>query len=163
MITRSIITTSFFCHDPLCSQVLIQYGHLHWLKGTDIVHYFNDKRVIPPWVFNYLLACIRHDAIMHKIDASSFRILISVDFYVSPIPPIQLHNIYLVQHALLIALLNGAAIYHLHTKKQSRLFIDPDAVLQVEFDFTIIVLKESLKDYDIPQAKLVNSPTHHIN
>jgi hypothetical protein len=76
-----IFTRPFFC-----SQVLIQYGPMHWLKGTDVVHYFNDKRVIPPWVFNYLLACIRHDDIVHKIDAASFRIFILADFYVSPIP-----------------------------------------------------------------------------
>jgi hypothetical protein len=69
-----------------CSQVLIQYGPMHWLKGIDVMHYFNDKRVIPPWVFNYLLACIRHDDIINKIDAAGFRIFISVDFYVNPIP-----------------------------------------------------------------------------
>jgi hypothetical protein len=45
--------------------VLIQYEPMHWLKSADVVHYFNDKindkRVIPKWVFNLLLACIRHD------------------------------------------------------------------------------------------------------
>jgi hypothetical protein len=35
------------------------------------------------------------------------------------------------------------------TKKQSHLAIDPKAVWQVEFDYAVIVLKESLKDYDI--------------
>jgi hypothetical protein len=43
------------------------------------------------------------------------------------------------------------------------LFIDPDVVWQVEFDFTVTVLKDSLKDYGITRAKLVNSLTHHIN
>jgi hypothetical protein len=38
-------------HDHSCSQMLIQYGPMHWLKGVDIVHYFNNKRVIPNWVF----------------------------------------------------------------------------------------------------------------
>jgi hypothetical protein len=71
---------------PRPSQVLIQYGPMHWLKGTYVVHYFNDKRVIPPWVFNYLLAWIRHDDIVQKIDTAGFRILILADFYVSPIP-----------------------------------------------------------------------------
>jgi hypothetical protein len=86
MITTPIVTTSLFYHDPLCSQVLIQYGPMHWLKGKDVVRYFNDKRVISPWVFDYLLACIRHDDIVHKIDAANFRIFISADFSVSHIP-----------------------------------------------------------------------------
>jgi hypothetical protein len=66
--------------------MLIQYGSMHWLKGTNVVHYFNDKRVIPKWVFNFLLACIRHDDIVHKIDAAGFRIFVSTYFYVSAIP-----------------------------------------------------------------------------
>jgi hypothetical protein len=48
-------------------------------------------------------------------------------------------------------------------KKQSHLFIEPEAVWQVEFDYAVAVLKESLKDYDITRAKMVISPTHHIN
>jgi hypothetical protein len=76
------LTQSFiFCHE--CSHVLIQYGPMHWLKGADVVHYFNDKRVILKWVFNFLLACIRHDDIIHKIDVVGFRIFVSPDFYVS--------------------------------------------------------------------------------
>jgi hypothetical protein len=56
---------------------------MHWLKGADVVHYFNDKRVILKWVFNFLLACIRHDDIVHKIDVAGFRIFVLLDFYVS--------------------------------------------------------------------------------
>jgi hypothetical protein len=56
---------------------------MHWLKGADIVQYFNDIRVIMNWVFNYLLTCIRHDDIVHKIDAAGFRIFISTELYVS--------------------------------------------------------------------------------
>jgi hypothetical protein len=56
---------------------------MHWLKGADVVLYFNDKRVTPKWVFNFLLACIRLDDIIHKIDAAAFRIFVSPDFYVS--------------------------------------------------------------------------------
>jgi hypothetical protein len=80
-----------------------------------------------------LLVCIRHDDIVHKIDAAGFRIFISADFYVSPIPT------YTIAQPLLSR----------HTKKQSRLFIDPNVVWQVEFDFAVTVFKESLKDYDI--------------
>jgi hypothetical protein len=59
---------------------------MHWLKGTDVVHYFNDKGVIPKWAFNFLIACIRHDDIVHKIDVAGFKIFVSVGFYVSVIP-----------------------------------------------------------------------------
>jgi hypothetical protein len=63
--------------------MLIQFGPMHWLKGVDVVYYFNDKRVIPNWVINFLLACIRYDDIIHKIDAAGFRIFVPTDFYVS--------------------------------------------------------------------------------
>jgi hypothetical protein len=43
------------------------------------------------------------------------------------------------------------------------MFIEPEAVWQVEFDYNVTVLKESLKDYDITRAKLVISPTHRFN
>jgi hypothetical protein len=49
------------------------------------------------------------------------------------------------------------------TKKQSHLFIEPEAVWQVEFDYVVTVLKESLKDYGITRAKLIISPTHRFN
>jgi hypothetical protein len=62
---------------------MIQYGSMHWLKGAYVVHYFNDKRVIPNRVFNFLHACIRHDDIVNKNDAASFRIFVSTDFYAS--------------------------------------------------------------------------------
>jgi hypothetical protein len=45
----------------------------------------------------------------------------------------------------------------------SHLFIEPEAIWQVEFDYAIAVLKGSLKDYDIARAKLVFSLTHYIN
>jgi hypothetical protein len=63
--------------------VLIQYGPMHWLKGVVALHYLHVKRVIPKWVFNFLLACIRHDDIIHKIDIAGFRIFVSPDFYIS--------------------------------------------------------------------------------
>jgi hypothetical protein len=66
-----------------CSHMLMQYGPMLWLKGADVVHYFNDKWILLNWVFNFLLACIRHNDILHKIDATGFRIFVSPDFYVS--------------------------------------------------------------------------------
>jgi hypothetical protein len=59
---------------------------MHWLKGTYVVHYFNNKRVIPKWTFNFLIVCVRHDDIVHKIDDVGFRIFVFADFYVSAIP-----------------------------------------------------------------------------
>jgi hypothetical protein len=122
---------------------------MHWLKGKDVVHYFNDNRVIPPWVFNYLLVCIKHDDIVHKIDAAGFRIFVSADFYVSPIPTYTIAQPLLSSPFITTAVFNDDPICHRHTKKQSRLFIDPNVVWQVEFDFAVTVFKESLKDYDI--------------
>jgi hypothetical protein len=56
---------------------------MHCLKSADVVHYFNDKRIVLNWVFSFLLICIRHDDIIHKIDAAGFKIFVSPDFYVS--------------------------------------------------------------------------------
>jgi hypothetical protein len=66
-----------------CSHMLIQYWLMHWLKGADVMHYFNDKWIVLNWVFNFLLTCIRHDDIVHKVDAAGFRIFVSPNFYVS--------------------------------------------------------------------------------
>jgi hypothetical protein len=55
---------------------------MHWLKGGDVVHYFNDKHVIMKWVFNYILSFIRHVDIVHKIDVAGFKIFVSPEFYV---------------------------------------------------------------------------------
>jgi hypothetical protein len=143
--------------------MLIQYGPMHWLKGTDVVHYFNDKRVIPKWVFNFLLVCIRHDDIVHKIDTAGFKIFVSTDFYVSAIPA---YTIAQPLHILPYTINNSSQMctnMATTNKKQSHLFIEPEAVWQVEFDYAIAVLKGSLKDYDITRAKLVISPTHRIN
>jgi hypothetical protein len=63
--------------------MLIQFGPMHWLKCTDVVHYFNGKRVVSKWAFNLLLACIRYDDIVHKIDTAGLKIFVSEDFYVS--------------------------------------------------------------------------------
>jgi hypothetical protein len=48
-------------------------------------------------------------------------------------------------------------------KKQTHLFIEPEAIWQVEFDYAVTILKYSMKDYDIIRAKLVISCTHHTN
>jgi hypothetical protein len=42
------------------------------------------------------------------------------------------------------------------------MFIEPEAIWQVEFDYVVTVLKESMKNYDITRAKMVISSTHHI-
>jgi hypothetical protein len=143
--------------------MLIQYGPVHWLKGTYVVHYFNDKRVIPKWVFNFLLACIRHDDIVQKIDDADFRIFVSTDFYVSVIPA----NIIAQPLHISPYIINNSSqlcnIMATTKKKQSHMFIEPKAVWQVEFDYTVTVLKKSLTDYDITRAKLLISPTHRIN
>jgi hypothetical protein len=53
-------------------------------------------------------------------------------------------------------------ILSIKIKKQTHLFIEPEATWQEEFDHAITILKESLKDYDITRAKLVTSSTHRI-
>jgi hypothetical protein len=114
------------------------------------------------WAFNFLIACIRHDDIVHKIDAAGFRIFGSTDFYVSAIPTYTiaqplLSSPYITNNSS--QLCTNLSTTH---KKQSHLFIEPEAAWQVEFDYAIAILKESLKDYDITWAKLVFSPTHRI-
>jgi hypothetical protein len=47
-------------------------------------------------------------------------------------------------------------------KKQTHLFIEPYSACQVEFDYAVTVLKDSMKDYDITRAKLVISRTHRM-
>jgi hypothetical protein len=56
------------------------------VEGYKCCTLFQRQESYTTMVFNYLLAYIRHDIIMHKIYATSFRILISGDLYVSPIP-----------------------------------------------------------------------------
>jgi hypothetical protein len=76
---------------------------------------------------------------------------------------------YTMSQSLHISPYNTNNISHLCTnllttnKKMSHLFIEPEAIWQVEFDYAIAVLKGSLKDYDIARAKLVFSLTHYIN
>jgi hypothetical protein len=59
----------------LCSQVLINHGDYLRLRDSNIVHYFNDRHVLKFVLFDYLLTCIRHDDIVHKIDVVGYRIL----------------------------------------------------------------------------------------
>jgi hypothetical protein len=73
----------------------------------------------------------------------------------------QLHIIYILHHTLLTIVHTCAPFWQL--KKQSHLFIEPEVVWQVEFDYAITVLKESLKGYNITRAKLVINPTHRFN
>jgi hypothetical protein len=42
------------------------------------------------------------------------------------------------------------------------LFLEADSTWQVEFDYAVSVLKDSMKDYDITRAKLVISISHRI-
>jgi hypothetical protein len=41
------------------------------------------------------------------------------------------------------------------------LFLEPKSAYQVEFNYTVSVLKDNMKDYDITKAKLVISSTHN--
>jgi hypothetical protein len=79
-----------------CRQVLIQHGSMLRLRGQDIVHYFHKKHILTHTCFQYVLSCIRHDNIIHKIDAAGFRIFVSPEFYVSP-SHLQLHIHFLLQ------------------------------------------------------------------
>jgi hypothetical protein len=90
-----------------------------------------------------------HDDIVHKIDAAGFRILVSIDFYVSHIPTFTIAQSLHCSPCIANSIIKCAPICYVHNKKQSRLFIDPDAVWQVEFDFAVNILKESLKDHNI--------------
>jgi hypothetical protein len=99
---------------------------MHWLKGTYVLHYFNDKIIIPKCVFNFLIACIRHDDIVHKIDAAGFRIFVFVDFYVSVVPT------YTIEQPLLSSpyITNNSSqlctnLLTTH-KQQSHMFIEPE-------------------------------------
>jgi hypothetical protein len=60
------------------------------IRGEDIVQYSHEKHIPTHPCFQYVLSCIRHDDIVHKIDAAGFRILVSPEFYVSPFL-LQLH------------------------------------------------------------------------
>jgi hypothetical protein len=40
------------------------------------------------------------------------------------------------------------------------LFLEPESAYQVEFNYVVNVLKDSMKDYDITRAKLVISCTY---
>jgi hypothetical protein len=57
-----------------CNTMLIHHGDMVKLRGADIVHYFNEKRVLTPWTFHYLLTCIRHDDIVHKCHTRFLRL-----------------------------------------------------------------------------------------
>jgi hypothetical protein len=43
------------------------------------------------------------------------------------------------------------------------LFVEPDSTWQVEFDYAVTVLKDSMKEYDITRAKMVITSTHHVS
>jgi hypothetical protein len=102
--------TIFYNGHFSCSQTLIQFGPMYWLKGSDVEHYFNEKRVIPNWVFYYLLVCIRHDDIVHKIDATGFMIFVPTYFYV-------LTPAFTSVHMLHIPLYILTTVCTVHTKK----------------------------------------------
>jgi hypothetical protein len=61
----------------------MHYGNLLQLTGADIVQFFNDKSVFSTQIFQYLLLCMRHDEIMHKPEADSYRIFASPKFFIS--------------------------------------------------------------------------------
>jgi hypothetical protein len=80
------------------------------LAGDDIVHYFHEKHIPTHTCFQYMLSCIRHDDIVHKIDATSFRILVSPEFYVIPLL-LQLHIHYFSLLLMIIPLLTDSLEY----------------------------------------------------
>jgi hypothetical protein len=89
---------------------LIRHGSMLRLAGDDIVHYFHEKHIPTHTCFQYMLSCIRHDDIVHKIDATSFRILVSPEFYVSPLL-LQLHIHYFSLLLMIIPLLTDSLEY----------------------------------------------------
>jgi hypothetical protein len=46
-------------------------------------------------------------------------------------------------------------------QKQMHMFLDPEFDQHVHFNYTVSVLRDNMKDYNINRAKLVSSHTHH--
>ena len=66
-----------FC---VCIVNLISFGLFLQLSGEDIVDSFSDGKQVEQQVIDYIVACLRYDDIVHRVDASGYRIFISPDF-----------------------------------------------------------------------------------
>jgi hypothetical protein len=105
------------------------------LWGQDIVHYFHEKHILTHPCFQYMLSCIRHDDIVPKIDSAGFRIFVSLEFYVSP---------FLFQRHI-----------HCLLHRQMHLNMDLEFGTPILFNYSVIILRDNMQDYDINRVKLV--------
>ncbi|KAL6598274.1 hypothetical protein ACP70R_046439 [Stipagrostis hirtigluma subsp. patula] len=64
------------------SQVnLILFGFDVMLNGEDVLSNLNDGCMVENPVVQYLVACLRHDDVVHRPEAVGYRVFISADFW----------------------------------------------------------------------------------
>ena len=69
---------SFFC-----STVLIEFALFCTLTGEDLLSNFADEAQGEIMVVDFLVHCLRHDDIVHKVDSVGYRVFLTTTFFVS--------------------------------------------------------------------------------
>jgi hypothetical protein len=89
-IALHLVTNTSHCNHPAnnlchyyCRHLLIYHGNLLKLTGQDIMDQFIKRNVMTICIFDYLISCLRHDDIVHHIDAAGYRIFVTPEFFVS--------------------------------------------------------------------------------
>ena len=70
---------SFF----FCSTVLIEFALFCTLTSEDPLSNFADEAQGKIMVIDFLVHCLRHDDIVHKVDSVGYRVFLTTTFFVS--------------------------------------------------------------------------------
>jgi len=71
----------FLCF--FCSTVLIEIALFCTLTGEDLLSNFADEAQGEIMVVDFLVHCLRHDDIVHKVDSVGYRVFLTTTFFVS--------------------------------------------------------------------------------
>lgn len=71
----------FLCF--FCSTDLIEFALFCTLTGEDLLSNFADEAQGEIMVVDFLVHCLRHDDIVHKVDSVGYRVFLTTTFFVS--------------------------------------------------------------------------------
>jgi len=157
----------FALYNFFCSTVLIEFGLFCTLTGEDLLSNFGDEPQGEIMVVDFLVHCLRHDDIVHKVDSVGYRVFLTTTFFVSYfdtlvfVHPYNILYFFWQNDALWSLKLFFHSFFQFAVSECPRILND-DSSETAEFIKVWRTLESQLQHYDLSKAKLVSSLLHTL-
>jgi hypothetical protein len=81
----TVRTPYFFIAFFWYRRTLLEFGILAEFTSQQLVDSFSNDKLGESCLIDFLVHCMQHDDIMHKLDSFGYRVFVTTGFYVSPL------------------------------------------------------------------------------